>query len=105
MGDFWGLERQDVGFVDRLGVSLLITNTEKGQALVDSLENVQLREYTKEQTAQNSLCHPAKASGYRNAAFRCLEKQGYVSLAQKYGEWNAKGALKMLVRKMLSFVR
>ncbi len=105
LGDFWGLERQDAAYVDQLGVSLLMTNTAKGQALVDSLENVQLREYTKEQTTQNSLCHPAKASGYRNVAFRCLKKQGYVSLAKKYGEWNAKGALKMLARKVLSSVK
>lgn len=105
LGDFWGLERQDAAYVDKLGVSLLITNTAKGQALVDSLENVQLREYAKEQTTQNSLCHPAKASGYRNAAFRCLKQQGYAALAKKYGEWNAKGAVKMLARKILSSVK
>ena len=105
LGDFWGLERQDAAFVDKLGVSLLITNTAKGQALINSLENIQLREYTKEQTVQNSLSHPAKASGYRNVAFRFFKKHGYISLAKKYGEWNAKGVLKMLARKLLSFVK
>ena len=105
LGDFWGLEKQDVAYVDQLGVSLLLTNTEKGQALVSSLKNVQLREYKKEQTVQNSLIHPATASGYRNAAFRRLKKQGYVALAKKYGEWNVKGALKMLVVKALYFVK
>ena len=39
LGDFWGLKRQHKDFVDKIGCSLFLINTERGQDLFSKVEN------------------------------------------------------------------
>lgn len=99
IGDFWGIERSHKAFSDRLGVSLVMVNTEKGQKLLDGCETIVKVEVEKKDTCQNSLLKQAEPSSDRMNAFAIYSKNGYSSLAKKYGEVNVKGKIKQLIRK------
>ena len=99
IGDFWGIERSHKEFSDCLGVSLVMVNTEKGQKLLDACETIVKIEVEKKDTRQNSLLKQAEPSSDRMNAFAIYSKNGYSSLAKKYGEVNVKGKIKQLIRK------
>ena len=101
IGDFWGIKDTLPGFYDEHGVSLILCNTAKGYEALTALDSVEMREVKKEQTRQNSLIKPAKASANRNAAFRLLKNDGYEALARHFGEWSCKGYIKNILRKWM----
>ena len=101
IGDFWGLEKSYPTFADKEGVSLVITNTEKGQALFEACDSLRKIEVKKDETKQNSLVKQALASTNRMHAFKIYNQLGYEALAKTYGECNFSGFLKNCMRKVL----
>lgn len=101
IGDFWGIKDVLPDFYDECGVSLILCNTAKGYAALKALDSVEMCEVKKEQTTQNSLTKPAKASEKRSEAFFILKTEGYATLARRFGEWNCKGYIKNILRKRL----
>ncbi len=101
IGDFWGINSVNPEFSDQLGVSLVLTNTMKGEVLFNGLDNLEILEVEKEQTLQNSLNKPAKVSSQRMLFFQLLRKKGYRVSARKYAEVNLKGFIKNTVRKIM----
>lgn len=101
IGDCWGIEKKLPAFADRLGISLLIVNTKKGQDLVEKCAEITKEEITKAQTAQNSLMKQPEPSANRMNAFKIYKESGYETLAEKYGEINAEGRVITLIRNII----
>jgi coenzyme F420-reducing hydrogenase beta subunit len=101
IGDYWGIEKHLSEFADNLGVSLVMCNKEKGANLFESLEYLERVSITKEQSIQNSLLHPAKISSRRVAFYRELHTHGYQASAKRFAEYNVKGWIKNILRKVL----
>ncbi len=102
IGDFWGIENSYREFMDGLGVSLVLTNTEKGENLFKALDAGSIREVRKSETEQNSLLHSAPISSKRMQVFQTLNRSGYDSAMKRFGEVNAKGYLKNVIRKCIN---
>lgn len=100
IGDYWGVEKHHKELVDKLGVSLVIVNSKKGQDLLDrSCSGAKVVSLAKEETAQNSLLHPQKKPLRRLSCITAMQ-QDYKTAAKKYGEWNFKGSCKETLRNM-----
>ena len=99
IGDFWGLEKSRPELLDPLGVSLVITKTEKGESFFSQLDLKETTEVKKEETAQHSLTKPAAISSKRLQVFQCLRLQGYRETAKRYAEVGIRGRLKNILRK------
>lgn len=86
-GDFWGWENAVPGFnADDQGVSLVITNTEKGRRLLDEAKDrLDMIPVAREQCLQPALRRPfplAEESGKAAAAFQA---KGFDLVWKKYG--------------------
>ena len=101
IGDFWGIENSHKDFMDGLGVSLVMTNTENGEKAFKSL-NVESIQTIQTETIQNSLLRPSSISGMRLQAFQTLNRSGYESAMKRYGEVSIKGLLKNGIRKAIT---
>ena len=76
MGDFWGVEKLGLELQTREGCSLVLTNTPRGQALLEDLGDVlRLEEVTLEQACRGNvqLSHPPALSGERPRLIREYE--------------------------------
>ena len=102
IGDFWGIENSHKEFMDALGVSLVMTNTEAGEKTVRDLDLASVLETGKAATVQNSLRKPSGISGMRLQTFQTLHKRGYERTMKRYAEANAKGFLKNGFRKIIT---
>ena len=100
IGDFWGIEKNHSDIFDKLGVSLVITNTEKGIQILKEMKLECVEKVKKEDTKQNSLIKPAGVSSKRLQVFQTLFREDYYITMRKFGEVNIKGAIKDLLRKM-----
>ena len=61
LGDHWGVERCDPEFYDKNGVSLVLTNNEKGEALLQKASSgLHIKERTKAECLQPNLVKSAK---------------------------------------------
>lgn len=101
IGDYWGVEKHHPDFEDNLGVSLVLCNTNKGKEFFERLPKLTIREITREEAVQNSLKKSAVTSSLRHAFYHTLEHDGYMKAIKKYGEYNFKGYLKKLIRKIM----
>lgn len=102
IGDFWGIEKSRKEFMDSLGVSLVITNTVKGDQVFNSMGIEKQIEVRKVETEQHSLLGPASISMRRLQVFQTLRTRGMEAVIKEYGEANAKGYCKNIVRKMIT---
>lgn len=100
IGDYWGIENHHKELKDKLGVSLVLVNTEKGQAFFEkATSGTEKYELQQNETAQNSLKHPKKQPMRRIGCMKEME-MSYASAAKKYGEWNLKGYVKETIRRL-----
>ncbi|OQB14353.1 MAG: NADH dehydrogenase subunit I [Firmicutes bacterium ADurb.Bin193] len=87
IGDFWGLGKEEAFDYDvKRGVSLIIPNTDKGQAFVNSCEDkLELFERTIDEAAKGNsqLNHPSKAHIKRNEFIKSYNKLGFNKAASK----------------------
>lgn len=98
IGDYWGIEKHRRELKDKLGVSLVITNTEKGDNFFKSASSdMRIWELEKNETAQNSLLKPKKKPLRRKGCIILMESS-YEQAAKNYGEWNTKGYIKEFIR-------
>lgn len=104
IGDFWGIENSHKEFIDRLGVSLVIINTDTGGDIFKKL-NVEMIETKKNDTVQNSLMRPAPVSSRRLQIFQSLKCDGYEKMSEKFAEVNIKGAAKNIIRKAYILIK
>jgi len=101
IGDYWGIEKHHGDWKDKLGVSLVITSSAKGETLFSrAADGLTVLPLGKEETAQNSLLRP-KTQPLRRLSCMNEMRSSYVRAAKKYGEWNMKGYAKERIRKFL----
>ncbi len=102
IGDFWGIENSHKDFLDELGISLVITNNERGNKLLKTLSLQRITEVEKDETKQNSLIKPSNISSKRFQVFQTLRTRGIEHVIRQYGETNTKGYIKNVLRKVLT---
>ncbi len=86
IGDFWGIERTLPQFDDEKGISLLLGNSRKGEAIIQSLsEQLTCRQSTHSDCLQHSLYAPTQANANRDAFWKDYLEHGYTYVAHKYG--------------------
>ncbi len=101
IGDYWGIEKYHRELKDKLGVSLVITNSEKGEKFLrEAVGSGMLFALQKEETVQNSLTKPKQEPLRRRSCLKAMEIS-YEQSAKKYGEWNIKGYGKEYIRRIL----
>lgn len=104
LGDFWGIEKIYPEFADKLGVSLVIANTEQGMKICRKLEgrkDFQLwkccsDEYVNYQLALNGPAHKPKEY---DIFWEDYERGGFQLILKKYAGNNLVGKLKYSLKK------
>lgn len=91
LGDFWGLEGDDMD--DNQGTSAVIVRTDKGKQLFSQIvNNIHYKEYTLNQLCQGNPCYEnsleKKSLETRNQFFTILQKSGYEKAYQFIREEN-----------------
>lgn len=83
IGDCWGVE-QVVEIYNNTGVSLLVTNSEKGENTVSKIKNCTIKYIDVNKVMQRALCKPAKKSPEVDTFWDYYFKHGYKALTNRY---------------------
>lgn len=85
LGDFWGIQRAHPSFYSPEGVSLLLTNTPKGEELFMRICNqLEWLESTQTAARQPALCAPLPPSPFRAAFWKDYDVGGFSLVIKKY---------------------
>lgn len=94
IGDFWGIEKVDPEYDDGNGISLVITNTSKGQSFFREItEKIELREYRMEDAAQPNLLHPTGKPADTEEFWDDYVKNGFEHSVRRYCDFSEKNIL------------
>jgi hypothetical protein len=86
LADFWGIENSHKAFQDDKGVTLVLTNTEKGRILLEETKAVtDLIESNHEAFYQPIFEAPSKASPKRHEFWQVYQKKGCRTAFKRYG--------------------
>ena len=102
IGDFWNLKNVNEAFEDKLGVSSVIINSEKGEKVFETLKNkFDIIECSLNEINQKNLNSPSPKPYHYEEFQRMIEKKGFEYCLKKYG------SMKMLekIRRVLSPVK
>lgn len=102
IGDFWNLKNVNEEFEDKLGVSSVIINSEKGEKVFETLKNkFDIIECSLNEINQKNLNSPSPKPYHYEEFQRMIEKKGFEYCLKKYG------SMKMLekIRRALSPVK
>ena len=103
IGDFWGLENYFPDFKDKLGVSVILINTDKGSDLYtnisDSVESIpsNIKDCSKK---QGNLKRPTKISPQRDEFWQDYKKKGFKYVMKKHLEYTPESKIKKLWTKL-----
>lgn len=87
LADFWGIEKYDFKANSDTGVSMIITNSEKGERLFDSVKDMTLNKQLPIQCGIDSnhcLTHTTKKPKNRDRIIEEISLYGYEATAKKY---------------------
>jgi len=106
IADYWGYRRLNPNIGDERGISLLIANTKKGEAVINTLTNVSIKEiewkyaeYVFTSRDQNSYNDIA-----RNNFFRYYVEYGWEKTIKKFHfTENCMSSLKQYIKKCISY--
>ena len=84
IGDFWGIDSTYACY-NKMGVSLIIANTERGLAITNSLQGFKLYDVDYEFAAKNNPClsFPVRSNENREKYFDLLHKKGLMYATRK----------------------
>ena len=103
IGDFWGIERVMPDFYDEKGVSLVITNTEKGEKLFELAKaSIVYRESNVNDCLQPNLCRPTEKSADRDKFLLDYKKHGIGYVIGKYTRTSFRGKLRFKIKYLLN---
>ena len=103
LSDFWKYKQIAQRDDDDTGISLVLTNTPKGEAVINALRNVQLDPVPIEDAKYNLKAHACSETYYekRAAFFQEYERSGFVKAGEKLCSAKGKTALKAHIREIL----
>lgn len=81
LGDFWGIEHISPQNKNALGTSLIMVNSEKGELLLDKINNaivISKRTIEEAQIKNPALREPVKKHPWRRGFFKSLDKYGFM---------------------------
>lgn len=93
IADFWGVQYIMPQIDDNRGVSLVLTNSEKGKALVEALRDVTLWETDREQALNRNHVKPCKPNPRRKEFWEDYHAHGYQFVCAKYAQDSFKGRI------------
>ena len=101
LADFWGVEKCMPDYDDQIGISMLLVNTPKGEALlraVDPAIDIRPSEtYGRQPHLEKSAYKPQDRAEFWDLYF----KRGYAAVAAKYGRNSFVDRAKFTIKKML----
>lgn len=93
IADFWGIQYVIPQIDDNRGISLVLTNSKKGDALVKSLENVTLLDADRDIALKHNHHAPCKPNPRRNEFWADYHAHGYRYVCAKYAYDNFLGRI------------
>ncbi len=101
IADFWGVQYVMPQIDDNRGVSLVLTNSEKGDALVTSLENVTLWDVDRDTAMSHNHTKPCKPNPRRSEFWADYQAHGYNFVCAKYANDSFTGRIRYGGKKRL----
>lgn len=106
IGDFWGIEKANPSFDDNKGVSLVLSNTEKGNSIIKKLLcDLEWFETNQNDCSQEQLSHPYIPASNRADFWEDYENNGIIYVGKKYAQYNFKGKfirhLKNIIKRLI----
>ncbi len=104
IADFWGIEKCKPDFDDNQGVSLVLLNTPKGEAIFDKIKgHLDYVASSIEECRQRHLTEPAEPSPKRAVFWNDYYEYGFEYVAKKYTDYGFVNGLKHnVIKPMLS---
>ena len=106
IGDCWGIEECHENFDDRMGVSLVIVNTNNGAKLLEQVRtHLDIMPLGEQECVQPQLQKPADQSANREVFWRLYQKKGYEVCIKKYTTYGKAKHLRSKIGQMLLLFR
>ncbi len=101
IADFWGIEKSHPEFLDGLGISLVMVNSEKGKQLFESFKEKHITcNSNKAECIQPNLERPTPKNPNRQLFWNEFQKKGFKKAALKFGD----DSLHIKIRKKIGIV-
>lgn len=86
IGDYWGIEDAYPKFYDKLGVSLITANTDKGLKILEEIPNIELLDSTLENAIKNqgNMKHPTTRKQERDTFYKNLSVDRYFNYKEPF---------------------
>ena len=97
VSDFWGIENLSPEFEDRLGVSMVMVNTVKGETLFGLTEGQKINGDINS-AKQPQLFHPCERPSGRERFWELYKKKGVAACLKEYG--GIGGGLKSKIKRL-----
>lgn len=106
LGDFWGWQKVDKEFnKDDKGCSLILCNTPKGLNVMNEISpSFDLLETSTDKCMQPNLQHPSVLSPYSSKFEKLFLKEGFESVASRYGIIGWRYKAKLIEGKIKSWI-
>ena len=102
IGDFWGIENSMPDFEDKMGVSLVLVHTKRGEYLFQKVSNdLEKRFLMPEQGMQWNLKRPSVKSPKADAFWKDYQKYGFEFVEKKYSRGGINGTIKNFTKQIL----
>lgn len=105
IGDFWGIQNVMPDFYDKMGVSLVITHTHKGEELFEETKSaIDFRESNRKDCLQPRLLTPQVRPRDRDSFWRDMNQKGLEYCEKRYFEHYKvplKVRLKTIIKKLV----
>ena len=101
IADFWGVQYVMPELDDNQGVSLVLVNSEKGEALLQSCKDVVIRETDREAALKLNHHKPCKPNPRRREFWLDYHRYGYAYVCAKYAKDNPLGRIYYGAKKRL----
>ncbi len=103
IADYWGCKEEEPDFFTERGVSAILVHSEKGLQLLQTSEELDLKETSVEkiEKKQGNLHKPSFEGIQRSAFWRDYFEKGFPYIARKYGNYKIWTRFKACVKRML----
>ena len=89
IGDYWGIQNVMPDFYDRMGVSLVIVHTDKGEKLFDNIKDgIEYRISSRKECLQPRLVSPQLCPKDRISFWKDMKQKGMNYCIEKYVEYH-----------------